>query len=61
LELPERIPLLGCSRIRAAAGVGPPVTARVLSLVIGHTWDIYGQMDVRLRLNGITPPANQRF
>ena len=24
-------------------------------------WDIYGQMAVYLRLNGITPPASQRF
>jgi hypothetical protein len=46
---------------RQAAGVGPPVTARVLSFVIGHTWDIYGQMDVRLRLNGVSLPAGQRF
>jgi hypothetical protein len=27
---------------------------------MGHTWDIYGQMVVYLRLNGITPPASQR-
>ena len=34
--------------------------ARVVSFVMGHTWDIYGQMVVYVRLNGITPPASQR-
>ena len=34
---------------------------RVVYYVLGHTWDIYGQMVVYLRLNGITPPASQRF
>jgi uncharacterized damage-inducible protein DinB len=33
---------------------------RVVNYVMGHTWDIYGQMVVYLRLNGITPPASQR-
>ena len=33
---------------------------RVVNFVMGHTWDIYGQMVVYLRLNGITPPASQR-
>jgi hypothetical protein len=28
--------------------------------VMGHTEDIYGQMVVYVRLNGITPPASQR-
>jgi hypothetical protein len=41
--------------------LGPSVKARVVYFVIGHTWDIYGQMVVYLRLNGITPPASQRF
>ena len=27
---------------------------------IGHTWDIYGQMAVYLRLSGVTPPASVR-
>jgi uncharacterized damage-inducible protein DinB len=34
--------------------------ARVVSFLIGHTWDIYGQMAVYLRLNGKVPPASQR-
>ena len=41
--------------------MGPSTRARVVYYVIGHTWDIYGQMVVYLRLNGITPPASQRF
>jgi len=40
---------------------GRATRARVVYYVIGHTWDIYGQMAVYLRLNGITPPASQRF
>jgi uncharacterized damage-inducible protein DinB len=39
---------------------GPSTRARVAYFVIGHTWDIYGQMAVYLRLNGIVPPASQR-
>jgi uncharacterized damage-inducible protein DinB len=41
--------------------MGPSTKARVVYYVIGHTWDIYGQMVVYLRLNGLTPPASQRF
>jgi uncharacterized damage-inducible protein DinB len=41
--------------------MGPSARIRVVYYVIGHTWDIYGQMVVYLRLNGITPPASQRF
>ena len=41
--------------------MGPSTKARVVYYVIGHTWDIYGQMVVYLRLNGITPPASQRY
>jgi uncharacterized damage-inducible protein DinB len=39
---------------------GPSTRARVVFFVIGHTWDIYGQIAVYLRLNGIVPPASQR-
>jgi hypothetical protein len=39
---------------------GPSTRARVVFFVIGHTWDIYGQMAVYLRLNGLVPPASQR-
>ena len=41
--------------------MGPSTRIRVVYYVIGHTWDIYGQMVVYLRLNGITPPASQRI
>ena len=41
--------------------MGPSTKARVVYYVIGHTWDIYGQMAVYLRLNGLVPPASQRF
>jgi uncharacterized damage-inducible protein DinB len=40
--------------------LGPSSRARVIYFLIGHTWDIYGQMAVYLRLNGIVPPASQR-
>src|SRR5690606_30835862 len=41
--------------------MGASARIRVVYYVIGHTWDIYGQMVVYLRLNGITPPASQRI
>jgi hypothetical protein len=40
--------------------LGPSSRARIFYFLLGHTWDIYGQMAVYLRLNGITPPASQR-
>jgi uncharacterized damage-inducible protein DinB len=40
--------------------LGPSTRARVFYFLVGHTWDIYGQMVVYLRLNGGTPPASQR-
>ena len=40
--------------------LGTSSRARVIYFLIGHTWDIYGQMAVYLRLNGITPPRSQR-
>ena len=38
--------------------LGPSSKARVIYFLIGHTWDIYGQMAVYLRLNGIVPPRS---
>ena len=32
----------------------------VVYSIISHAWDIYGQMAVYLRLNGLVPPASQR-
>jgi uncharacterized damage-inducible protein DinB len=46
--------------IQTNAYLGPSSKARVIYFLIGHTWDIYGQMAVYLRLNGITPPRSQR-
>ena len=40
--------------------LGTSSRARVIYFLIGHTWDIYGQMAVYLRLNGLVPPASQR-
>jgi uncharacterized damage-inducible protein DinB len=40
--------------------MGASTRARVVEFVMGHTWDIYGQMVVYVRLNGLTPPASQR-
>lgn len=40
--------------------LGTSSRARVIYFLLGHTWDIYGQMAVYLRLNGVVPPASQR-
>ena len=45
---------------RADRFMGGSNRVRIVNYVMGHTWDIYGQMVVYLRLNGITPPASQR-
>lgn len=41
--------------------MGPSTKVRVAYYVMGHTWDVYGQMVVYVRLNGMTPPASVRF
>jgi len=53
--------LKAASNTRFDRSMGPSARVRVVYYVIGHTWDIYGQMVVYLRLNGITPPASQRI
>jgi uncharacterized damage-inducible protein DinB len=40
--------------------IGSSSRARVYTFLMGHTWDIYGQMAVYLRLAGGVPPASQR-
>jgi len=40
--------------------MGPSTRARVVYFLMSHTWDIYGQMVVYLRLNAKVPPASQR-
>lgn len=46
--------------VQTNAFLGPSSKARVIYFLIGHTWDIYGQMAVYLRLNGIVPPRSDR-
>jgi uncharacterized damage-inducible protein DinB len=60
-EQTDQSMLLTAQNTRFDRFMGPSTKARVVYYVIGHTWDIYGQMAVYLRLNGITPPASQRF
>lgn len=40
--------------------MGQATRARIAYFVIAHSQDIYGQMVVYLRLNGLVPPASQR-
>jgi uncharacterized damage-inducible protein DinB len=46
--------------VQTNAYLGTSSRARVIYFLLGHTWDIYGQMAVYLRLNGVVPPASQR-
>jgi hypothetical protein len=46
--------------VQTNAFLGPSSRARVIYFLLGHCWDIYGQMVVYLRLNGGVPPASQR-
>lgn len=39
--------------------LGPSTGARIVWTLLAHTMDIYGQMAVYLRLNGIVPPASR--
>jgi len=41
--------------------MGPSSRARIFAFLAGHTWDIYGQLAVYLRLNGHVPPASQKM
>lgn len=41
--------------------LGPSASrVRLISFMLGHSQDIYGQMAVYLRLNGVVPPASNR-
>src|SRR5262245_10094528 len=40
--------------------IGPATRAKMVWYTMGHTQDIYGQMAVYLRLNGVVPPASRR-
>jgi len=39
--------------------LGPSTRARIFWFLLGHSMDVYGQMAVYLRLNGIVPPASR--
>ena len=47
-------------RVTGPPFLGEPSRVRLVYFVIGHAWDIYGQMAVYLRLNGVVPPASRR-
>lgn len=40
--------------------LGPSARARIFWFLMGHSMDIYGQMAVYLRLNGVVPPASRK-
>jgi uncharacterized damage-inducible protein DinB len=46
--------------VQAPAFLGPSTRARIFWFLLGHSMDIYGQMAVYLRLNGVVPPASRR-
>ena len=48
-------------RVMPPGFMGPSASrARLLSFELQHTQDIYGQLVVYVRLNGVTPPASNR-
>ena len=47
------------ARVQGPPFLQQPSRLRLVYFVIGHAWDIYGQMAVYLRLNGIVPPASR--
>ena len=46
--------------VSGPAWMGPSTRVRMVYDAISHCQDIYGQMAVYLRLNGIVPPASRR-
>ena len=47
------------ARVQGPPFLQQPSRLRLAYFVIGHAWDIYGQMAVYLRLNGVVPPASR--
>jgi uncharacterized damage-inducible protein DinB len=47
------------SNVRDAPYFGSTTGARIIWSMLAHAMDIYGQMAVYLRLNGIVPPASR--
>jgi hypothetical protein len=48
------------SAVKGPAYLGDLTRAKLVYYTMGHALDIYGQMVVYLRLNGIVPPASRR-
>jgi hypothetical protein len=46
--------------IKGPRWIGEATRAKMVYYTLGHTQDIYGQMAVYLRLNGLVPPASRR-
>jgi uncharacterized damage-inducible protein DinB len=46
--------------VKGPPWIGQATRAKMIWYTMGHTQDIYGQMAVYLRLNGIVPPASRR-
>jgi len=46
--------------VNAPKFLGPSARARIVWFLMNHSMDIYGQMVVYLRMNGIVPPASRR-
>jgi uncharacterized damage-inducible protein DinB len=46
--------------VKGPPWIGEATRAKLVWYTMGHTQDIYGQMAVYLRLNGIVPPASRR-
>jgi uncharacterized damage-inducible protein DinB len=46
--------------IKGPPWIGEATRAKMVYYTMGHALDIYGQMVVYLRLNGIVPPASRR-
>jgi uncharacterized damage-inducible protein DinB len=48
-------------RVASLPFLGPTASRlRVVNFLMSHSQDIYGQLVVYLRLNGVTPPASNR-
>ena len=48
------------SPIKSPFGEGPATRAAMVTLIVGHCYDHYGQLVEYVRMNGIAPPASQR-
>jgi uncharacterized damage-inducible protein DinB len=46
--------------IKSPFGEGPTTRVAMITLIVGHCYDHYGQLVEYVRMNGIVPPASQR-